>query len=117
MTKLVEIKKKRWEEKRKYFENYLYYCQKIKEAAEKVLGSVRVLVFGSIVRGDWGPNSDIDVLIISDKLSENWEENRIYKLQIKREAGISFPFQLHLVRPEEYEGWYKNFIKNDYIEI
>lgn len=117
MSILVDIKKEIWEEKRKYFENYPYYCRKIKESAEKVLGPVRVLVFGSIVRGDWTPNSDIDVLIISDKLSKNWEENAIYKVNIKRDSGIGFPFQIHLVRPEEFESWYKNFIKNDYIEI
>ncbi len=30
-------------------------------------------------------------------------------------GSIVNPFQLHLITPEEFEGWYKNFIKNEYI--
>lgn len=117
MKTLVDIKKEVWEEKKRYFENYLVYCQKIKKESERLLSPVRVLVFGSIVQGNWGPNSDIDVLVISDKLSKNWEENQIYKVKIKSKLGPFSPFQIHLARPQEYESWHKNFIKNNYIEI
>lgn len=118
MTKtLVGILKETQKRKRKYFENYLDYCRRIKKEAEKLLSPARVLVFGSIVQGKWGPNSDIDVLVISDKLSKNWEENQIYKLKMKSKLGPFCPFQIHLARPQEYESWYKNFIKDNYIEI
>jgi predicted nucleotidyltransferase len=53
--------------------------QKIKNKAIKILGKdVKVLVFGSIVKGNWTPNSDIDVLIISKNLNKNWFENNAY---------------------------------------
>jgi len=78
---------------------------------------VKVLLFGSIVRGDWGPNSDIDVLIISHKLLPDWEENSWIRTKIKSAISFYSPFQIHLARPEEYENWYKSFIKNDYWEI
>ena len=104
-------------QKKKYFENYLAWSQKIKKEAEKLLSPVKVLVFGSVVKGDWGPNSDIDILIISDKLSKNWEKNTIFKVKIKSKIDPFSPFQIHLARPEEYERWYKNFIKDDYIVI
>ena len=118
MKSLVAINKKLCEEKIKYFENYLEYSKKIKEKAQELLGDyVRVLVFGSVVRGDWWIGSDIDILIISDKLSSNWIENREIRTEIKKSIGSFHPFQIHLTTPEEYESWYKRFIKDDYIEV
>jgi len=115
---LTEIKLEIVEEKRKYFENYLYWCKRIKKRAIKLLGKdVKVLVFGSVVKGCWGPDSDIDVLVISSKLKENWMENMPIKLEIKRAVGSFSPFQIHLARPEEYLNWWKKFIKKDYEEI
>lgn len=114
----VEILKEIAEEKRKYFENYLDYAKKIKEKAKELLGEdVKVLVFGSVVRGDWWLDSDIDVLIISDKLSPNWIDNREIRTEIKKSIGSFHPFQIHLATTEEYEEWFKKFIKEDYKEI
>ncbi len=117
MKTFIDIKKEIWDEKKRYFENWLYYCKKIKEEAEKLLHPARILVFGSVVKGSWTPNSDIDVLIISDKLSKNWEENYIYKVKIKSKVGAFSPFQIHLLTSEEYENWYKRFIKDEYVEV
>lgn len=104
--------------KKKYFKNFNYYGKKIKKIAEKILGKgVKVLIFGSSVKGNWSPKSDIDVLIISENLSKNWEENLPFKVNIKKSLGSFSPFQIHLALPEEYENWYKKFIKNDFIEI
>ncbi len=117
MKNLTLINKKIWERKKKYFENVEEYGKKIKKEATKILGPCRVLIFGSIVKGTWGPWSDIDVLIISEKLSSDWNENRILRTNIKSKIDPFSPFQLHLARPEEYENWYKKFIKEEYIEI
>jgi len=118
MKSLTLINKKIWEERKGYFENYLEWGKKIKEIAQKILkAKVKVLIFGSIVRGDWMPDSDIDVLIISKKLSKNWVKNRTIRTKIKKLIGPSSPFQIHLARPEEYKSWWKNFIKEDYIEL
>ncbi len=118
MITLVDIKRDIVERKEKYFRNYLYWCKKIKNKAIKVLGKdVKVLVFGSIVKGNWTPNSDIDVLIISKNLNKNWFKNTPIKLKIKKAVGLFSPFQIHLATPEEYENWYKKFIKKDYIEV
>jgi hypothetical protein len=55
MITLTEIKRELVEEKEKYFKNYLYWCKKIKEIAKKLLGKdVKVLIFGSVVKGKWG---------------------------------------------------------------
>ncbi|GIW67320.1 MAG: hypothetical protein KatS3mg096_188 [Candidatus Parcubacteria bacterium] len=92
MKSLISIRKKIVEKKKKYFEHYLEYAQKIKEAAIQVLGEAKVLVFGSVVKGNWGPNSDIDVLIISSKWSGDYENDSIIKFKIKKLAGVSHPF-------------------------
>ncbi|MEO0232775.1 MAG: nucleotidyltransferase domain-containing protein [candidate division WOR-3 bacterium] len=117
MKTLVDIDKEIWEEKRKYFENYLEYCKKIKKISEELLGSVKVLVFGSVVKGKWTPASDIDVLIISENLSENWEDNRLIRTKIKSRIGLFTPFQLHLITKSQYENWFKRFIREDFIEV
>jgi predicted nucleotidyltransferase len=92
MISLTEIQREIVKENEKYFKNYLSWGRKIKKIAKKLLGKdVRVLIFGSVVKGTWGPNSDIDVLIISDKLSKNWIENRWIRTRIKKEVA---PFLL-----------------------
>ncbi|MCM8786090.1 MAG: nucleotidyltransferase domain-containing protein [Candidatus Omnitrophica bacterium] len=110
----IQILKEIVEERRKYFKNYIEFAREIKKKAEKILGNVKVLVFGSIVKGRYNPLSDIDILIISDNLDENWEERRFIKAKIKPPFS---PFQIHLVTNPEYFSHYKNFIKEDYIEV
>lgn len=110
---LLEVAK----EKEKYFKDYLNYGKKIKEIAQKYLGVCQVLIFGSIVRGDFSPASDIDVLIISNNLPENWEERRIYRTKIKSEIDFSSPFQIHLATEDEFKNWWQKFIKNEFVEV
>lgn len=118
MTKtFVKILKEVWEEKKEYFENYKFYCQKIKREAKEILGEVEVLVFGSIVRGKFSPNSDIDILIISKNLSENQEERAKIRTEIKSKISPFSPFQIHLATPKEYQNWYQKFIKGDFEKI
>ncbi len=111
---LIERKK----EREKYFRNYKFYCKKIKKEAKKILGkSLKVLVFGSLVKGKWNFQSDIDVLIISDNLPKDFEKRGEIRTKIKSKINPFSPFQLHLVTKEEFEKWYKNFIKKDFLEI
>ncbi len=97
----------------KYFKNYKKVCRKIKEIAKKVLSDkhLKVLAFGSVVRKNFGPLSDLDVLIISKKVKMSVEELAKIRLKIKEEIKDYFaPLDIHLVTPEIYENWYKKFI-------
>ena len=107
---LTGILKKTQQRNRKYFDNYLKYGEEIKEKAQELLGSVRVLMFGSVVKGEARPTSDIDVLIISEALPQEASQKAKIRTKIKSEIDPFSPFQLHLVTPEEFNGWYKNFI-------
>jgi len=98
----------------KYFKNYLYYGKIIKKEAEKLLGKVKVFVFGSILRRDEVPR-DIDVLIISPKLETSQKKSEV-RTKIWKRTGISSSFEIHLITPEEYKNWYRFFIEEK-IEI
>ena len=106
LTDLLIEKVKREE---KYFKKYLKYAREIKNEAKKLLGKVRVLVFGSILKKDEIPK-DIDILIISPQLKTNEQKTKI-KLKIQKKLGFSSPFEFHFVTPEEYSEWYRYFIK------
>lgn len=95
-------------EKEKYFKDYIKYSKLIKEEAEKFLGEVRVIVFGSILRKGETP-TDIDILIISPKLKTSFDKSKA-RAQIWRRIGFFTPFEFHFATPEEYESWYKLFI-------
>ncbi len=111
-----EILKEIFEERKKYFENAEKFCKEIKKEAQKNLGEVKLYLFGSVAKGKWGPDSDIDVLVVSNDLPRDWEERR--KLRTKLKSKFPFaPFQIHLATFEEFEQWYKKFIKEDLKEI
>jgi len=96
-------------EEEKYFKNYLYYAKIIKKEAEKLLGKVKVFIFGSILRRD-EVSRDIDILIISPKLETSQKKSEV-RAKIWKMTGISGPFEIHLVTPEDYQNWYRFFIK------
>lgn len=101
----------------KYFKEIDFYAKKIKELAKEILGEAKVYLFGSIVKGEWTPASDIDILIVSDNLSPNWEEDRWIRTKIKSQIDPFSPFQIHLATKKEFENWYKNFLKDEYKEV
>jgi predicted nucleotidyltransferase len=106
----------KYKKRQKYFQNYLAYAKKIKIRAQETLTDVRILVFGSIIKGNYSPNSDIDILIISEQAPEKSFDQTKIKHEILKEFEDP-PFEIHLVSPRQYENWYKNFIKEDFIEI
>jgi predicted nucleotidyltransferase len=112
---LTDILIEQWREKERYFRNYRRYAAEIKKAARERLGkNVRVLVFGSILR-DEVPR-DIDILIISSKLKDTAAKSRL-RAAIWQKIGVMNPCEIHLVTDKEYDEWYKNLIKEDYVEI
>ena len=96
-------------EEEKYFQNYLKYGKKIKKEAEKFLDEVKVFIFGSILKEDEVPE-DIDVLIISPELKTSVEKGKI-RAKLWQSLGFSAPFEIHLINPQEYQDWYRHFIK------
>ncbi len=120
MTSLVDLQKKLAERERKYFENPKKYVKKLKEIVrEKIDPYAKVYIFGSAVRGDFIlGKSDIDVLVVSDKVPKRLRERSIISVEfLKSINDIYAPFEVHFATKEEFEGWYKRFIKDDIEEV
>lgn len=114
MSKLVDILIERKKIQEKYFKNYLLFARKIKKIAQKKLGKVKVIVFGSILRKDEVPK-DIDILIVSPELKNLEEKKELYS-EILKKIGWQAPFEFHFATEKEYKEWYSHFIKEK-IEI
>ncbi|AKT35678.1 putative nucleotidyltransferase [Pyrobaculum sp. WP30] len=98
----------RW---REVLERWRLYVERLCRRARELLGEVRVVVFGSVARGDWSADSDIDVLVISPNAPEDpWERAKVAAALREAAGEAAALLELHIVRPEQYLGWYKRFI-------
>lgn len=116
MKSLYKILSEKIEASEKYFKNIEFYGKEIKKIINEILPCSRVLFFGSAIRKDYFKGSDIDVLIISENIPSDSFRRAEIVIKIK-EIFPDNPFQFHFATPEEYEFWYKKFIKNDYKEF
>jgi len=65
----LEYFKNKWEERIKILKNAREYVKRIKEiCVNEIDKNCRIILFGSIVRGNYRIDSDVDVLIILPKI-------------------------------------------------
>lgn len=102
----------------KYLKNLDYYLKKIKKFFKEQLKEVKIYLFGSYIKKKkFGPNSDIDILVISPNAPTDITGKAKLISKLKDKIGRLNPFEIHIVTPELYENWYKKFIKKDFKEI
>lgn len=108
----IEIVRRFREMRRNYVDN----VRKIKDFAKDVFGSrlLSVYVFGSVVEGKERPMSDVDVAIVLSESAEEEERMKLYR-KVREHFGLH-PFEIHIVTINEWEGWYKRFVKS-FVEI
>lgn len=106
---LVDFLIEKTKREEKYFKNYLDYGKIIKKEAQNFLEDVKVYIFGSILKKDEVPQ-DIDILIISPDLKEAVKRSDAL-VRIQEKMDIFSPFELHFATPEEYNDWWKYFLK------
>ena len=77
--------------------------------AKKILPDTKVYVVGSIVRGDYTGGSDVDIIIVSDRVPENALRRAAIKARIEDAINLPYyhPFEIHLLRPEEAQHYLK----------
>lgn len=82
------------------------WSEAIAEAAEKVLGLCEVYVFGSVVEGRVTGGSDVDILIVAERLPGDFVVRGDLKAEIEEAANLPLyhPFEIHLVTGEEAES-------------
>ncbi len=120
MSAFIELLKKRAEEEKKYFEDPERYLRVFKDILREKLGDdVKVFLFGSVVRGDYVVGkSDIDVLVVSRRIPERVHRRSEIVAEFLSAIGDLYaPFEVHFATPEQFEGWYKRFIKDDIREV
>ncbi|MEM2106944.1 MAG: nucleotidyltransferase domain-containing protein [Candidatus Bathyarchaeia archaeon] len=78
----------------------------VAEAAAEILGDCEVYVFGSAVDCQLTGGSDVDILIVSDRLPEDFRERCGLKAKIEEKAELPLyhPFELHLVTHIDVEA-------------
>ena len=90
-------------------QKYQEIANKVKEIVRKIDPNAKVYVFGSVVKGIYTGASDIDILIVTNKIGLK------YKMMIDVYREVEAPVELHIVT-ENQKKWYMRFIGKDEIE-
>lgn len=77
---------------------------------------LKLYIFGSTVRGDYRPLSDIDVAIVLREYVDEWMRAR-FRCLVNKRLGMVNPFEIHIVTEDEWMRWYRRFIKEDYVVL
>lgn len=98
------------EEADSIIERVIVYCKRV----NKKFRLKRVLLFGSMSRGDFYPHSDIDILLISDEFPDDWfkRQAELYFLKTKQIEPIGYTTDE--IQTMLQEG--NNFIENVFRE-
>ncbi len=97
-------------EEERYRRDPLRIAKAVKEVAERLLGDVRVYLFGSVVEGADTPSSDVDIMVVSSATPRSVGGRSKIVAKILKEVGVDAPIEVHLIRPEE-ESWYLRFVR------
>jgi len=83
--------------------DWRFWSEAIAKAAREVIGSSEVLVFGSVVKGHATGGSDVDILIVAEKLPKGFRERGNLKAEIEVKACLPLyhPFEIHLATSKE----------------
>jgi len=106
-------------ERVKILKDWRKYANEIASSTKKILGdNARIYVFGSAVKEKLTAISDVDILIVSEKVPRSFMKKVKLKLRIIDLSGLPDhnPFELHIVNEEEAKVYFHH-IKDDYVRI
>jgi predicted nucleotidyltransferase len=109
MGKYFEFLLERKQRRNQFFENINYYLNVIKERAKQNLGKeTKIYLFGSYLTENFGPNSDIDILVVTEDEIDQKEKSRVLS-HILEGFDIYHPFEIHFASKSQFENCIKNF--------
>lgn len=109
----LALLKRRAETRKRYLSNLESYRQEIERFfEEKLAGGAKARFFGSVLTKDFDAESDVDVLVISPGTPPHLYERSKLIAELKDRIGFVNPFEIHLVTNEEYDHWYRDFLRN-----
>jgi predicted nucleotidyltransferase len=79
------------------------YSRKIDYLVKRIVEEVhplRIILFGSAARGEVGPNSDIDVLVV---MPEGVHRRRTAQLLYQKISGLGAPFDILVATPGDLQ--------------
>jgi predicted nucleotidyltransferase len=79
------------------------HAEVIEHLVERIVEEVhplRIIVFGSAARGETGPDSDVDLLIV---MPEGTHRRRTAQLLYRRMRGVRVPFDILVATPTDLE--------------
>jgi len=88
---------------RGFREGWRHYAEVIKALGRQYFREnlIGVYVFGSTVRGDYGPLSDIDVaIVLREGVDERFRAG--FRSVVRRELGDIHPFEIHVITDAEW---------------
>jgi len=72
--------------------------------------NAKIIVFGSVVRGKFTGASDIDILIITERIDLK------YDIMVAVYKQIEAPIELHVITNKQFNDWYAKFIDQNELE-
>ncbi|MEX0746525.1 MAG: nucleotidyltransferase domain-containing protein [Rhodothermales bacterium] len=78
---------------------------RIVDAIVRLANPERIILFGSIARGQAGPESDVDLLIV---MPEGTHERRTAMKLYEQIRGVGRPFELLVVTPDTLQRYKDN---------
>jgi len=111
MEAAIEIANKYYKERLEAVENIEKDLKILINKVKEIFDDAEVYLFGSYVKGTFNKFlSDVDILIVSDKIPEKAAERAKVRLKIKEAVRRKFfIFQLHLMKRRDFEV-FKKFI-------
>lgn len=95
-----------------YLKDYMKTAREVKKVVENVDPEAKVYVFGSVVKGRYTAASDIDILVVTERIGER------HRMRVEVYKRVKAPIELHVATPEKFSSWYKRFIEpGEIVEI
>ena len=106
----VDLVLEEWERRRRVFAELGRYLRAVRDAVLELDPDAEVYLFGSVARGSARPDSDVDILVVSDRYGG--DPRRIAELLVRVEERLGFAgiFEIHVATRREFEEWYRRFI-------
>ncbi len=99
-----------WEARRRVFTELGRYLRLVKEAVLELDPDARVYLFGSVAKGTARPDSDVDILVVSDLYGGDLRRVAGLLLHIERKLGFPGIFEVHVATRAQYDEWYSRLI-------
>lgn len=79
-------------------------AKRVKDVVRTLDPGAKVYVFGSAARGEMTASSDIDILVLTERVDLK------YEMMVRAYEAVEEPVELHVVNARQFKDWYSRFI-------